>query len=97
MSSSRFWDPTIIEGIVLIFAFLTTFIASVLLPSFDKISGVGPIKIIPLALHASANSGLSDKNPYPGWIASTSASLAILIIESISKYACIGPLLFFNK
>ena len=46
---------------VLILTSFATFIASVLLPSFANISGVGPTNIIPFFLQASANSGLSDK------------------------------------
>ena len=46
---------------------------------------VGPIKIMLFFLQASANSGLSDKNPYPGCIASTLAFLAIPIIDGISN------------
>lgn len=34
-------------------------------------SGDGPINRIPASTHASAKSDRSDKNPYPGWIAST--------------------------
>jgi hypothetical protein len=37
-------------------------------------SGDGPINRIPASTHASAKSDRSDKNPYPGWIASTSFS-----------------------
>ena len=40
--------------------------ASTLLPSRRMVSGSGPTKMIPAAAQASANSGLSDKKPYPG-------------------------------
>ncbi len=37
--------------------------ASILLPSLRMVSGRGPTNVIRAAAHASANSGLSDKNP----------------------------------
>jgi hypothetical protein len=40
--------------------------AATLLPSRRMVSGSGPMKMMPAAAQASANSGLSDKNPYPG-------------------------------
>ena len=60
------------------------------------ISLEGPINVMPFCSHASTNSGFSDRNPYPGWIASTPAFSAILIIVSISRYASIGPLSGFR-
>ena len=35
-----------------------------------KFSTVGPTNVNPASAHACANCGLSDKKPYPGWIAS---------------------------
>jgi len=37
----------------------------------------GPINLIPALTQASAKSDLSERNPYPGWIASTSCSYNI--------------------
>ena len=34
----------------------------------------GPINLMPALTQASAKSDRSDRNPYPGWIASTSCS-----------------------
>jgi len=44
-------------------AFAAKMRASILLPSLRMVSGCGPTNVIPAAAHASANSGLSDKNP----------------------------------
>jgi len=59
--------------------------ASTLSPILWTMSGSGPIKIIPLSTQAWAKSARSDKNPYPGWIASTFFSFAIRIISGMSK------------
>ena len=37
--------------------------AATLLPSVRMVSGVGPMKMIPVAAQASANSGLSERKP----------------------------------
>ena len=37
--------------------------AATLLPSVRMVSGVGPMKMIPAAAQASANSGLSERKP----------------------------------
>ena len=42
------------------------FFASTLFPSDRIIFGEGPTKIILCFTHSSANSGFSDKKPYPG-------------------------------
>ena len=60
-------------------------LAAILLPRFRITLPLGPINAIPAFSQASAKSGFSDKKPYPGWIASTLASLAIRIISSMSK------------
>jgi hypothetical protein len=73
-----------------------TVMEEILSPIALIISLEGPINVMPFCSHASTNSGFSDRNPYPGWIASTPAFSAILIIVSISRYASIGPLSGFR-
>ncbi len=46
-------------------------------PNVCRFSAVGPTKVIPLSLQALAKSVLSERNPYPGWIASTLLATAI--------------------
>ena len=54
-------------------------------PRFLMESAVGPMNLIPAASHASTNSAFSDKNPYPGWIASAPVSFAASIIFGILR------------
>ena len=56
------------------------FLASTLFPSDRIIFGEGPTKIILCFAHSSANSGFSDKKPYPGWMASQPELTAICTI-----------------
>jgi hypothetical protein len=53
-------------------------------------SGEGPTQAIPAFFACRANPAFSDKNPYPGIMASACWSLAILIIWSPSVYAFDG-------
>jgi hypothetical protein len=46
----------------------------------------GPTNTIPAAAQARANSAFSDKNPYPGWIASAPLRFAAASNASIFKY-----------
>ena len=39
-------------------------------------SGVGPTQMIPAWAQASGSAGFSERNPYPGWMASAPASPA---------------------
>jgi hypothetical protein len=59
--------------------------AATLEPSTRITSGRGPMKVIPEAATASANSGLSDRKPYPGWMASTLASRATRMMSAMSR------------
>jgi hypothetical protein len=59
--------------------------AATLLPSRRIVSGLGPMKMMPFSAQASANSGLSDNRPYPGWIASAPDSFATRITSSIDR------------
>ena len=45
---------------------LPAFLALALFPNFSILSAVGPINFIPAKPHSFANSGFSDKRPYPG-------------------------------
>ena len=60
-------------------------LAWALFPSIFITFGDGPIKVIPARSQTSANSGRSDNRPYPGWIASAPACLAIDIISLMSR------------
>jgi len=46
-------------------------LASTLSPIRRTTSGDGPINRIPASITAWAKSDRSDRNPYPGWMAST--------------------------
>ncbi len=59
--------------------------AAVLSPNFRSMAGVGPTNVIPASAQACAKSAFSDRNPYPGWIASTSWSRATWMIAGISR------------
>lgn len=48
----------------------------------------GPMNIIPSRWHKSENSTLSDRKPYPGWIAWQLANFATFIIFELFKYDC---------
>ena len=65
-------------------------LALVLSLNVFKFSTVGPTKVMPASPHALANCGLSLRNPYPGWMASTPLSLAMFMIWSMSRYALMG-------
>ena len=52
-------------------------LANTLSPILKIDSGLGPMNRIPAFTIASAKSPLSDRNPYPGWIASTLESCNI--------------------
>ena len=41
-------------------------IARALFPVSSSTSADGPTKVIPASAHAPANSGFSERNPYPG-------------------------------
>ena len=41
-------------------------LALALSPNRSSASGDGPTKVIPASAHAPANSGFSERNPYPG-------------------------------
>ena len=59
--------------------------AETLSPSRRRVSGRGPMKAIPAAAQASANSGDSERNPYPGWIASDPVSTATPMMSSTAR------------
>jgi hypothetical protein len=66
-----------------------TFLATSLALSFRPIvsiaSGGGPTNTRPAATHARAKPAFSDRNPYPGWIASAPISAAARRIFSWSR------------
>ena len=66
-------------------AFATVSLATALSPILDIVSDLGPIKEILQDSHCSANSAFSERNPYPGWIASTSAISAALRMRSARR------------
>ena len=59
--------------------------AATLLPRRSMTRRGGPIQAIPSRTQASASSGFSARNPYPGWIASTPASRATRMISSMPR------------
>jgi len=54
------------DEMVLIPADSAIFFASILFPKIFKICSLGPINSISFSKQAFANSGFSDKKPYPG-------------------------------
>ena len=51
----------------------------------------GPMNVMPEAWQSSANSAFSDRNPYPGWMASAPIRLAKSTICLLSKKPFTGP------
>ncbi len=60
--------------------------ARALWPTAAIVSGSGPMKWMLHELHTSAKCAFSARNPYPGWIASTSAISAAAMIEGMFRY-----------
>src|SRR5690606_17874231 len=60
--------------------------ASTLSPIAAIVSDRGPMKMNPLSVTSFANLGFSERNPTPGWMASTWARLAAEIILFILRY-----------
>jgi hypothetical protein len=48
-------------------------------------SGDGPTNVMPASAHALAKEAFSDRNPYPGWMASAPVSAAARRILSMSR------------
>ncbi len=48
-------------------------------------AGGGPIQVSPASRTAWANSAFSDRNPYPGWIASAPESAAARSTLAMSR------------
>ena len=65
-SSSGLSGNILLAGITGTPASSAIFLALALFPNFSILSAVGPINFIPAKLHSFANSGFSDKRPYPG-------------------------------
>ena len=63
-------------------AFSIVSLALALSPIFLIVSDFGPMNVMLQDSHCSAKSAFSDKNPYPGCMASTSAISAALKIRS---------------
>ena len=59
-------------------------------PSCSSTSGRGPTNVIPASAHARANCAFSDRNPYPGWTASTPTLFANPTILGMSRYERMG-------
>ena len=75
--SSRSLD----EGSVGTSASCAIFFAVILSPIDSMASDEGPIQIMPSSVTAFANDAFSDKNPYPGCIASEPVLLAASMIS----------------
>ena len=60
--------------------------AVILSPKRRICSAVGPIKVMPCFSTISAKSAFSDKNPYPGWMASAPVISAAEIIAGLFRY-----------
>src|SRR5229473_1391725 len=54
-------------------------------PIISMISGLGPMKVISEASQTLAKLAFSERNPYPGWIASTFVISAALITWGMFK------------
>jgi hypothetical protein len=54
-------------------------------PLTSMVSALGPMNTIPSSSQRRAKVVFSLRKPYPGWMASTSASLAILMMPSTSR------------
>ena len=65
--------------------------AASLSPIFSIASGGGPIQSRSASETARANPRFSERNPYPGWIASAPSVRAAPRIRSTSRYAAPGP------
>ena len=57
-------------------SFMASLRAVILSPIMLICSGVGPMKVKPCSSIISANLAFSDRNPMPGWIASTPVMVA---------------------
>ncbi len=55
------------------------FLASIFEPIAATAATGGPIHVRPASSTAAANSALSERNPYPGWMASAPAARAAAI------------------
>ena len=64
---------------------MAVFLALTLSPILVIISGDGPIQIMPCSSTLCAKSARSDKNPYPGWIASEFVNNAAVNIADSFK------------
>jgi hypothetical protein len=60
--------------------------AETLFPIRRIAAAPGPMKTMPAASQASGRSGFSERNPYPGWIASALLVLTAAMIRSIERY-----------
>ena len=56
-----------------------------LFPVSSRTSALGPTKVISAFAQAAANSGFSDKKPYPGYTASAPALRAVSTISSTDR------------
>src|SRR5205823_2080923 len=74
-------DPGTVGTPALVMACL----ALTLSPISLMFSGRGPMKTKPERSTFSAKSAFSERNPYPGWIASASVTSAALMIEGMFK------------
>ena len=59
--------------------------AETLSPIKRMVCGSGPIKTKPLSCTRSAKSAFSERNPYPGWIATASVISAAAIMAGILR------------
>ena len=66
-------------------AALTVRFAEILSPIATIAATGGPTKTIPFAAQARASVGFSDRNPYPGWIASAPVARAAAMTRSTSR------------
>jgi len=49
-------------------------------------SGDGPTNVMPFSAHTRANSGFSDRKPYPGWTASHPVIWAAPMMLRMTRY-----------
>src|SRR4051812_36201478 len=59
-------------------------------PIFSMASGVGPMNTRPAASTSRAKDAFSERNPYPGWIASAPQAFATSMILSPRRYDSAG-------
>ena len=83
-SASASTGPSL-PGTVVTWALRTVSLATDLSPISLIDFDLGPMNLMLHDSHCSANFAFSERKPYPGWIASTSAISAALMIRSARR------------